>query len=182
MSVNPYCVHVTGWINDPESPLFIPGPGNYDSAYLRAWPNFGGGGGGSNGTYDISSFQGVQFFVKVSPIDNAPSRQFTAYTLQASTGPGPAPSGFCQNPNDPALSHCFDPFYYDYTDINKGQWVFVQKRWEDLKQFGNGSTPNPPTFTGVNLQQFLFFGWQEGNSAQAGPVTLDFSVTGVSLY
>ena len=178
MTQFPYAVHSTGWINDPESPLFIPGPGNYDSVYLRAWPNFGG----PSNTYDLSYFQGVQFYINVSTIDNAPSRQFVVPSLQNEPGPGPPPSGLCQNPNDPVLTHCFDPFMYDYTDIHKGEWVFVQKRWEDFKQFGNGSIPNPPTFTGVNLQQFVYFGWVEGNSAQATPVTIDFSVTGCELF
>ena len=80
------------------------------------------------------------------------------------------------------MTHCYDPFYYDYTDIRKGEWVFIQKRWTDLKTFGNGSTPNPPTFSGINLKQALYFGWVEGNSAQAGPITIDFSVTGCELF
>lgn len=178
LSQYPLDVHVTGWIQDPESPLFLPGPGNYDSVYLRAWPNLSGPGS----TYDLTPFQGIRFYIYVSPIDNAPSRQFQVPSLQNEPGPGPAPSGMCQNPNDPVLTHCYDPFYYDFTDIRKGEWVLIQKNWGDLKQFGNGSQPNPPTFSGLNLQQAVYFGWVEGNSALATPVTIDFSVTGCELF
>ena len=173
----PYEVHVTGWIDDPETPLFVPGPGNYDSVYLRAWPNYPGA-----STYDVSIFQGIQFYIYVAPDDDAPSRQFQVPSLQNVPGPGAAPSGMCQNVNDPVVTHCYDPFYYDFTDIRKGEWVFIQKRWEDLKQFGNGTVPNPATFTGVNQQQAIYFGWVEGNSAQAGPFIVDFSVTGCSFF
>ena len=178
LTQNPWAIHCTGWIMDPESPLYVPGPGNYDSAYLRAWPNFFG----TNSTYDVSIFNGIQFYIFVSPVDNAQSRQFTVPTSQQQPGPGPPPAGMCQNPNDPVVTHCYDPFMYDYTDIRKGEWIFVQKKWEELKQFGNGSTPNPPTMSGLNLQQVLYFGWVEGNAALSTPVTIDFSVTGCELF
>ena len=174
-SEHPLAVHVFGWIEDPESPLFQPGPGNYDSVYVRAYPNYNGG-----GFYDVSAYSGMQFYLKVASDDNAPAKQFHV-PINQTTGWPPAP-GVCVNPNDPGLVHCWDDFYYDYTDVTRDQWVFVQKRWAEFKQYGNGSIPNPPTLSGDNLKHVIGFQWVEGNSAQAGPFTVDFMVTGAKFF
>ena len=79
----PKGVHVTGWINDPESPLFIPGPGNYDSAYLRAWPNYWRG---RNRSMTSAFSPGSSFISKCQPIDNAPFRQFKCPAYRINQG------------------------------------------------------------------------------------------------
>ncbi len=191
----PYAVNINGYMNDPEQLWENPGPGNFDSISFLAGPAYNGsfvtpGGVTYKNSYDLTPFQGLQFYVNVSSKDTAVDRLFQAYTLQIlpDNGAGVA-GGLCNdsvNPgpptSDPNLTHCFDAFEYDFTDIARDQWVFVQKRWGDLKQFGNGSPPVPPTFSGVNLQQFVYFLWVESNAAQAVSQTVNFSITGIKFF
>ncbi len=192
MPDNPYAVNISGYMNDPEQPWESPGPGNFDSIGFLVSPAFSGkfitsAGVTYGNSYDLTPFQGLEFYVNVSSQDTSVDRLFQAYTLQIlpNTGAG-VPAGLCNDGGaptaDPNLVHCFDAFQYDFTDINRDQWVFVQKRWTDLKQFGNGSPPVPPTFSGINLQQFVYFLWTESNSAQAVSQTVNFSITGIKFF
>jgi hypothetical protein len=163
---------LNAWIEDPESPVYPPGPGNYDSVFLRAWPRSG------SEMFDVSPYSGMQFYIKVDGIDSAVVKQFHIVTLQTLKG---AP-GECGSLGDPSLVHCYDDFYYDWSAVPRDEWVLVEQRWDAFKMYGNGSIPNPPTFSGVNLQEVFFFEWIEGNGALPGPVTVNFEVTGAKFF
>jgi len=169
----PYDAHIQAWIEDPESAAYSPGPGNYDSVFFRAWPNFTT----NNLMFDVSAYSGIQFYIKVSGIDNAVVKQFHIVTDQTTKSPG-----VCGSLGAPNLVHCYDDFYYDWSAVPRDEWVLVEQRWDAFKMYGNGSITNPPTFSGANLQQVFNFSWIEGNGALAGPVTVDFAVTGAKFF
>jgi len=171
-----YALHVTSWIDDPENPLYPPGPGNFDSVFIRAWPNF-------NGSYNASFFTGIQFYLKVSSRDTAPVKLFQVPIDQTHGIPAP---GICQNttpPIDPnwPWTHCWDHFGYDYSSVPRDRWILIKKDFADLHQQGYGSPAIPPSLTD-HLDKILYLMWVEGNAAQAGLFTVDFSVDDIRFY
>ncbi len=182
-TTNQYGIHVTGFINDPENALYPPGPGNPDPIAFEIFPYFGTAGfNGIASTYDISPFQGIEFYVNVSSVDTAVDRVFLVSGLQDSPRSANPPVGVCGDPDRPDDGHCFDAFQYDYTNSPRDQWVLVQKNWSDFKQYGFGSPMTPPTLTGTNLQQVVGFEWAETNGSQAGPITINYSLSGIRFF
>jgi hypothetical protein len=171
----PYAIQINSWIDDPECSCEQPGTSNYDSEDLENFPNYSGTTGP---IYNVSPFAGIQFYINVAAVDSAPVKQFHVFTTQTEK----PTLGDCLQPAAPFLTDCTDDFYYDYSAIPRGQWVFVQERWTNMKQNGYGSTPNPPTLSGAELEQVTGFLWEEGNSAIAGPVTINFEVTGAQFF
>jgi hypothetical protein len=192
MPQNPYAVQVTGFINDPESYLDPPGPGQYDSVGITIWPakngkNFFVTDENQKGYYDISPFQGIQFYFKVSSGDSANNRAFSIATAQQIPSPTVASyispnGGLCGDPSRPDLTGCYDTWNVDLSTVVKEQWVFVQRRWSDFITGGYGSTPVPPSLSGDNLRQFQTMGFGSSNGAQAGPVSVNFSFTGLRFF
>jgi hypothetical protein len=181
-----YGVSVTGFINDPENPAYPPGAGNPDPVVFEFFPYFSSGGfnpgtGTVNGTYDLTPFQGIQFYVNIATIDDAVDRQFQVMTAQAEPG-NQTPVGTCATPDRPDLTHCYDNFEYDFTNTPRNEWVLIQKYWGDLKQYGFGSPQTPPTLSGANLQQCEGFLWIETNAGTQGPITINFSLAGMKFF
>ncbi|HTA77485.1 MAG TPA: hypothetical protein VK791_10035 [bacterium] len=186
-STNQYGIQVTGFINDPENALYPPGPGNPDPISFEIFPyvSLSGATAGFNGipaAYDISPFQGIEFYVNISSVDSAVDRVFLVSGLQDSPRSPNPPVGVCGDPDRPDDGHCFDAFQYDYTNSPRDQWVLVQKNWSDFKQYGFGSPMTPPTLTGTNLQQVVGFEWAETNGSQAGPITINYSLAGIRFF
>jgi hypothetical protein len=187
-SYDQYGISITGIINDPENPAYPPGAGNPDPIEFEYYPDFTGSGfnpgtGAVANTYDITPFQGMQFYVNVATIDDAVDRQFQVMTLQGEPGlPSGVSNGPCGTPGYPDLTHCFDFFAYDFTNTPRNQWVLIQKNWGDLKQYGFGSTQTPPTLSGTNLQQCVGFLWLESNAGTQGPITINFSLAGMRFF
>ncbi len=178
-----YGISVNGEINDPECSLYPPGAGNLDNVELEVFPlSFS-----STKNYDVSPYQGIEFYVFIALNDSAVDRVFNAYVQdQVPSGTG---SGNCINttsppPNDPNPwdTHCYDGFEYDYTNTPKNQWVLIQKYWGDLKQYGYGSISNPPTFSGTQLQSLSFFAWTEENAYQSGLITINYTISGIRFF
>lgn len=183
---NQYGVSITGSISDTEDPAYPPGPGNPDPIEFEYYPYFNGtntssGFNGMQGVYDLTPFQGLEFYVYVDPTDGAVDRLVDINTLQQQPG-GQIPAGDCDNPSWPNLVHCYDPFQFDFTNVPKGQWVLIQEPWGEFKQYGFGSTQSPPTLTGTNLQQCFSILWIETNASVAGPVNIDFCLAGMRFY
>lgn len=192
MPQNPYAVQVTGIINDPENYLDPPGPGQYDSVGISIWPahdgkNFFVTDQGGKGYYDLSPFQGIQFYFKVSSGDSANNRAFSMSTAQQIPSVTIASyigayGGLCGDPSRPDLTGCYDTWNIDLSTIVKEQWVFVQRRWSDFITGGYGSAPVPPSLSGDNLRQFQTMAFGSSNGAQAGPVSINFSFTGLRFF
>jgi hypothetical protein len=174
---SPYALHVTSWLDDPESALYPPGPGNFDSVFIRAWPNFN-----NPYTFNASFFTGVQFYLKVSSKDTAPVKLFQV-PIDQTHG---FPEGKCYNmvppanPNSP-FTHCWDHFGYDYSSVPRDRWLLIKKDFADLHQQGYGSPAIPPSLTD-HLDKIMYLMWVEGNAAQAGFFTVDFYVDDIRFY
>jgi hypothetical protein len=171
-SYDQYGVNIMGYMNDPENPNYPPGPDNLDNVTFEALP-------GAGSAYDVSPYQGIQFYINVSNLDSAIDRQFLANVQEQLP---PSGGGVCQQAYDPTLTHCYDGFLYDYENIPTNQWVLVQKNWGELKQWGFGSITSPPTFSGSNLQQLVSFQWAELNAGDSGPITISYTIAGIRFY
>jgi hypothetical protein len=181
-----YGVSITGFINDPEDPAYPPGPGNPDPIEFEYYPYFNGtntvaGFNGAQAVYDLTPFQGLEFYVYIDPTDDAVDRLVDINTLQQQPG-SQTPSGDCDNPSWPNIVHCYDPFQYDFTNAPKGQWVLIQEPWAAFKQYGFGSVQSPPTLSGTNLQQCFSILWIETNASVAGPINIKFALAGMRFY
>ncbi len=192
MPQNPYAVQVTGFMNDPEDLNDPPGPGQYDSIGITIWPGYKGSGffvtdQGGKGYYDLSPFQGIQFYFRVSSADTSSNRGFSLATAQNIVSITIASyvgayGGLCGDPSRPDLTGCYDTWNLDLTTVPRDQWVFVQKNWPDFHTGGYGSPPIPPSFSGDNLQQFQTMSFGSSNGAAAGPVSVNFSFTGLKFF
>ena len=192
MPQDPYAVQVTGLMNDPEDPNDPPGPGQYDSIGITIWPAKNGIGffvtdQSQKGYYDLSPFQGVQFYFRVSSGDSANNRTFSLSTAQQIPSLTVAPwivpnGGLCGDPSRPDLTSCYDAWNIDLSTVVKDQWVFVQKRWSDFLTGGYGSPTVPPSLSGDNLRQFQTMTFGSSNGAQSGPVSIDFAFTGLKFF
>lgn len=125
--------------------------------------------------YDASLFKGVRFMMKVGAADTAPHRIFSipVYGTQAVAGGGGCTAG-------PKL--CYDHFAADYSAGTGGQWVQFSYLFSDLHQLVAGAIPDPPTLSGLNLQQILWLQWEEGRNNSPGTSTIDLWVDDVEFY
>jgi hypothetical protein len=125
--------------------------------------------------YDASDWHGVQFMMKVGPGDTATHRTFSipVYQTQAVAGGGGCTAG-------PKL--CYDHFAADYSAGTGGQWKQFNYLFSDLHQLVAGAIPNPPTLSGVNLQQVLWLQWEEGRNNLAGISTIDLWIDQIEFY
>lgn len=125
--------------------------------------------------YDASVWKGVKFMMKVASDDTAPHRIFSipVYQTQAVPGGGGCTAG-------PRL--CYDHFAADYSAGTAGQWKQFSYLFTDLHQLVAGAIPNPPTLSGVNLQQVLWLQWEEGRNNSPGTCHLDFWIDDVEFY
>ncbi|HUO56641.1 MAG TPA: hypothetical protein VMV05_00545 [bacterium] len=125
--------------------------------------------------FDASHFTGVKFMLKVGNADTTTHRQFNipVYQTQAVDGGGGCTDG-------PRL--CYDHFAADFSAGTGGQWKQFSYLFSDLHQLVAGSIPNPPTLTGINLQQVLWLQWQEGRNNNPGVSSIDLWIDDVELY
>ncbi len=192
MPQNPYAVQVTGFMNDPEDVNDPPGPGQYDSVGITIWPAQKGIGffvtdEAQKGYYDLSPFQGIQFYFRVASGDSTNNRAFSLATAQNIPSPTiatwiPPYGGLCGDPSRPDLTSCYDTWNIDLSTVVKDQWVLVRKSWSDFHMGGYGSAPIPPSLSGDNLKQFQTMSFGSSNGAAAGPVSVNFSFTGLRFF
>lgn len=156
-----FAFHETGAVTDL-------GDFEYPSIDLQA--QFEGG-----NFYDASPWTGVKFMMKVGPGDTAPHRIFSipVYQTQAVAGGGGCTAG-------PKL--CYDHFAADYSAGTGGEWKQFNYLFSDLHQLVAGAIPNPPTLSGINLQQVLWLQWEEGRNNSPGSCTLDLWIDQVEFY
>ncbi len=125
--------------------------------------------------YDAGAWKGVKFMMKVGPGDTAPHRIFSIPVFQtvAVAGGGGCTAG-------PKL--CYDHFAADYSGGTGGQWKQFSYLFSDLHQLVAGAIPNPPTLSGLNLQQVLWLQWEEGRNNTPGNSTIDLWIDDVEFY
>ena len=125
--------------------------------------------------YDVSNFTGVQFYLKIANDDSALQRHFAipVYQTIATAGGGGCTSG-------PRL--CYDHFAADVSGGTNGQWQFFRYNFTDLKQLVNGAIPDPPSFSGANLQQVMWLQWSGSRNNKAGQSLVDMSVDDISFF
>ena len=125
--------------------------------------------------YDASAWTGVKFMMKVGPGDTALHRIFSipVFQTQAVAGGGGCLAG-------PKL--CYDHFAADYSAGTGGEWKQFNYLFSDLHQLVAGAIPNPPTLSGINLQQVLWLQWEEGRNNSPGTCTLDLWIDQVEFY
>lgn len=125
--------------------------------------------------YDASPWKGVKFMMKVAADDTAPHRTFSipVYQTQAVPGGGGCTAG-------PRL--CYDHFAADYSAGTGGQWKQFSYLFSDLHQLVAGAIPNPPTLSGLNLQQVLWLQWEEGRNNSPGACTVDVWLDDIEFF
>ena len=63
-----------------------------------------------------------------------------------------------------------------------GNGIQFSYLFSDLHQLVAGAIPNPPTLSGVNLQQVLWLQWEEGRNNTPGNSTIDLWIDDVEFY
>jgi hypothetical protein len=125
--------------------------------------------------YDASPWHGVKFMMKVGPGDTATHRIFSIPVYQTVAIPG---GGGCGA--GPKL--CYDHFAADYSAGTGGQWKQFSYLFSDLHQLVAGAIPNPPTLSGLNLQQVLWLQWEEGRNNAPGASKEDLWVDDIEFF
>jgi len=123
--------------------------------------------------YDAAFWSGVKFYVNILPDDTATYRYFKISTTQeaeASVG------GTCT-----AGPSCYNYFGYALTGPTSG-WQQITLTFTQLNNIATNFQTTPPTFTGVNLQQFLFLDFVEGRNNVPGTSNVDFGVDEVYFF
>ena len=156
-----YAFHETGTLKDL-------GDFSYPSLDLQAQMEAGS-------EFNASHFTGVKFMMKVGPADTALHRIFSVpvFQTQAVAGGGGCTAG-------PRL--CYDHFAADFSAGTGGQWKQFSYDFSALHQLVAGAIPNPPTLSGVNLQQVLWLQWEEGRNNTAGTSAIDLWVDDIEFY
>jgi hypothetical protein len=156
-----YAFHETGAVTDL-------GDFEYPSVDLQT--QFEGG-----AFYDAGAWHGIKFMMKIGPGDTALHRIFSVpvYQTVAVAGGGGCTQG-------PKL--CYDHFAADYSAGTGGQWKQFNYLFSDLHQLVAGAIPNPPTLSGLNLQQVMWLQWEEGRNNSPGICTLDLWIDQVEFY
>ncbi len=161
-SSSDYAFHVTGALLDPGD------YSSFDSVKLQAQMEGGG-------FYDASFFNGVKYHLKVGSDDTTLYRFFSVPVYQTTS---PVGGGGCMG--GPRL--CDDSFAADFSSGTGGQWKQFSYKFTDLHQLQPGVITNPPTLSGVNLQQIFFLEWDEGRNNQPGISYFDFWVDDIEFF
>lgn len=158
-----YSAHVLGNVNDPGTSV-------YPTVDFQIPMDNGN-------QYDMSFFSGVKFYFKTGLADTAIKRVFEIpiFATQAT------PAGGCDN----STNRCYDHFSFTLNGTG-GAWQSYFIKFTDMTRqgFGFPLTPNPPTFSGGNLQQVLWLQWEEGNNnnqSATGGTPIDFWVDEVDF-
>ncbi len=157
-----HAFHVTGALIDPGD------YSSFDSVKLQAQMEGGG-------FYDASFFTGVKYYLKVASDDSTLYRFFSIPVYQTTS---PVGGGGCMG--GPRL--CDDSFAADFSSGTGGQWKLFSYKFSDLHQLQPGVITNPPTLSGVNLQQIFFLEWDEGRNNQPGVSYFDFWVDDIEFF
>ena len=168
--------------NTITMPFVVPGGANGTKMAAHIWGTLTNKGDGtypsftlqgqlkSSGAYDASAFDGISFYYKCPPDDQASTRRFTVpikQTLPTSNG------GTCSD-------QCYNHFGADLSV--SGDWIQKKFSFSDLKrQSGWGSPVTPPDFTD-HLKDIVFIQWDNNAQNTAGTFHIDYWVDEVEFF